>query len=417
MKKFTLTLIAVLFVTVGAFAQPNLREIHKGTNCKVDIEAGKREVKPIVDIKKNRGSYVIPYYTPEGAYRWNFGTSNYISGDPISGSYYVTAITSYIGSLDVLLLSAPDLFDNSLFVYVYEDGTFKMPIQAAGTSSYGDYAIYPYDKELDTWPDEFTGTIDEDTKTIVFDSNLTMVRVLYNGDFQGYSLTPYFIPGVIVKDETVNGMMEGYSYYDGQVEKFPVQLVQKGNVVTVTNFLGKENQVNIKLNANKTFSMASQLIYQDDSYVDWFGPEWLFNFYAFGCSQDEFDNDVFTNLRSTMTGKGTGAELAFDEPILLFDDNLGYYYDLYSDVKIYYINGTCQRYDYTKAENANAPRFNFDANLGDVTGIQNAKAGEAVSVSYVDMAGRQVTNATKGVVLKTTTFADGSKKTVKVVRK
>lgn len=411
MKKFTLTLIAALFVAVGAFAQPNPKEIHKGTNCKVDIEAGKHEVKPFVDIKKNRGSYVIPYYTPEGAYRWNFGISNQITGTPVSGNYYVTATTSYYGSADALLLSAPDLFEKDLVIFVNGDGKFTMPIQAAGSSSYGDYAIYPYDAESKTWPDEFTGTIDEFTKTLVFDSNLIMVRVLYNGDYQGYNLTPYFIPGNIEQDETVNGMMEGYSYYDDKVEKFPVQLAQKGNVVTVTNFLGKENEVNIQLNANRTFSMPSQFIYQDDNYVQWLG---MLNYYAFGCTQDEFDTDDYTNLRTTMTGKGTGAELTFDEPILMYDDNLGFYYDLYSDVKIYFVNGSCERYDYSKAENASAPRFNFDQNL---TGIQNAKTAEAVGVSYVDMAGRQVTAATKGVVLKTTKYADGSKKTVKVVRK
>ncbi|MBQ9637823.1 MAG: hypothetical protein IJV36_08040 [Prevotella sp.] len=66
----------------------------------------------------------------------------------------------------------------------------------------------------------------------------------------------------------------------------------------------------------------------------------------------------------------------------------------------------------------------YDVNSGEIytvaTAIENAVAGESKVVSseaYYDAVGRQVQPSAQGFVIKTVTFADGSKKSYKVVRK
>lgn len=120
--------------------------------------------------------------------------------------------------------------------------------------------------------------------------------------------------------------------------------------------------------------------------------------------------DEYTMLSEDMT----------DIPLNYADNN-----DIYCSASVHYIYSFATGYDkfgvqsfYTgggETRSSNIVYYTIESEgIGDVIGD---KAGSVKSVSYTDLQGRKVANPSKGIYLKSLTFADGTVKTVKCTRK
>lgn len=425
MKKFTLTLIAALFVVLGASAQELSGPVYQKEPVKIPV--GFKPEKP----NKNRLSQAlqrrvakenIASYVPLGGFTWSCleydGSVDYVD-NPV--------IIKELGSLEedgkhLLLVTISGMFAGyDLTAKVYPDYSFEiLPGQSV-------FKYYSYDFVLTAIDDDFnelpiTGSIVYDDKdfeskvALVFDESIS--ALIRKDRKSGSMYYPLYYYGQFDRDASVNGIMEltlDDTWSTGEKAYYPVTLTQKGNIVTIDRFLesmfGAGAQLKVTLNADKTITIPNQIVYEEN-----YGGYYL-RFYTWAADYTyqtpSYYEDFITG--PTISGKGSGSEISWGN-FMMYEPEYGYSLGsdgCFASAKVYYVNGSGERYNYV-ASDASAPRFNFDQNL---TGIQNAKTAEAVGVSYVDMAGRQVTAATKGVVLKTTKYADGSKKTVKVVRK
>ena len=210
MKKFTFMLLAA-FIAVTAYAGGPQKRIMAEKMIPANVQMGQK-----LNLKQASGKMLGKVQTSRarapkkavdasalvGDYTWNFQQANELSTDIESletsaSSARVTIAESETG------LTVSGMFSNALEAKLesYEDGDFIVIAggQVAGTSSYGDYVLngmfyYEGDEEneADWYYTDIYGQVLEDG-SIYFGN--WMCRVLSGGQYDGYSLTPYFVAG------------------------------------------------------------------------------------------------------------------------------------------------------------------------------------------------------------------------------
>ena len=218
MKKFTVTMIALLSIMVAFAAGPKRQftpqlfapaksnvQLGQQLNAKqtpaaVTKSAIKANVAKARAMKKAATAADLV-----GDYTWDYKQSSVRSTQPDTldaseGSAHVTIAESATTEGGITISG---MFANALEATVEsEDGTDYIKIaqgQLAGTSSYGDYVInglfyYEGDEQNEAgwYYDDIYGYILEDG-SIYFDS--WFIRVLTGGDYDGYSLNPMWVEG------------------------------------------------------------------------------------------------------------------------------------------------------------------------------------------------------------------------------
>lgn len=212
MKRFTLFIVAALIATIS-FAQkpvPAGKALVTPTTTanqfvetpqKADIKAFMTNASTKNAKKRAPKKAVASAADLEGSYVWNYLSSSDLAEDPstLSNTSSNTAnVTITVDNEGTLTISG--MFPNDLTAS-YDEGSQAIVIesQLAGTSSYGDYAIkglfyYGGDDQYGAgwYYTTIYGYILEDG-TIYFED--WMIRVLQGGQYDGYSLTPYYVAG------------------------------------------------------------------------------------------------------------------------------------------------------------------------------------------------------------------------------
>lgn len=426
MKKFTLTLIAAFLVVGGAFAQGekisepsfDVKEIVKVPE---GFKLDKASLSQKSTVRRVSSDKTVASFTPLGAFTWSCYTYNG-EWDMVENDAVIKEIGSVSeNGVEALLVNIIGMFPGyDLVAKLYPDNTFEiLPDQQVYYASYPSYGI-EYDFVLTALGEDgeapITGTVIYDDKDVnanvqlVFDNNIDLIRKQRGTTSYYY---PYYVYGEFDRSTDINGFME--VTWDPDIstngtQVYPVVLSQNGNVLSIGNFLGFGETVNVTLNANKTITIPNQIV--------WAGGDVYGDFYMYAADYTRpatYWSDFITG--TTVYGSGNENEISWGS-FFVYAPETGYRWaGGQSGAKVYYINGVGERYDYSNPETAaKAPRFGFGGGEG-TTNIKAATAAEAVSESYVDVAGRKVTAATKGLVLKTVTYADGMKKTVKVINR
>jgi len=211
MKKFTFMLLAA-FIAVTAMAGGPQKRLVTGQTIpakvqlaqKLNLKQASREMLGKVQSSRARApKKAVAAADLVGDYTWEYQQANESSTDLESlettvGSAHVTIAESETG------LTISGMFSNDLEATIVSDEESGDWIviaggQIAGTTSYGDYVIngmfyYEGDdeKEAGWYFSDIHGQILEDGSIYFVD---WMCRVLSGGDYDGYSLTPYFVEG------------------------------------------------------------------------------------------------------------------------------------------------------------------------------------------------------------------------------
>ena len=219
MKKFTLMMIALLTAVVTFAAGPKKQlEALPFAPAKANVQLGKQfnaKQAPATVAKKMQKAAKTKARAPKkavaaadlaGDYTWDYLTT---SDD---ASTDLESLTTTAGSAHVTIaesatteggITISGMFTNALEAAVVNaDGYDYFQIEAgqlAGTSSYGDYALYGLfyyegddENEAGWYYDDIYGFLEEDG-SITIDNWL--VRVLSGGNYDGYSLSPYWVGG------------------------------------------------------------------------------------------------------------------------------------------------------------------------------------------------------------------------------
>ena len=212
MKKFTFLMIALLCAVVTFAAGPKKQFTPQlFTPAKTQVQLGKQfnaKQAPARLAKQTKATAMAR--APKkaataadlaGTYLWEYAMSSNKAEDPttVEGTDYSAYVTITAGDDETVTISG--MFTNDLTGTIYtEYGVIVVEGgQIAGTSSYGDYAIYGLfyyegddEYEAGWYPNDIYIDINEDGSLTVED---WLVRVLSGGDYDGFSLTPYFMPG------------------------------------------------------------------------------------------------------------------------------------------------------------------------------------------------------------------------------
>ena len=218
MKKFTFMLIALLCAVVTFAAGPKRQfEALPFAPAKASVQLGKQfnaKQAPATVAKKMQKAAKAKARAPKkavaaadlvGDYQWDYLQSSETSTD-------LESLETTAGSSHVVIsesatteggITISGMFTNDLEATIAsgEDGDYFVIEggQLAGTSSYGDYVIYGmfYYEGDEThsagwYYDDIYGFLQEDGSIIIDD---WLVRVLTGGNYDGYSLAPYWVGG------------------------------------------------------------------------------------------------------------------------------------------------------------------------------------------------------------------------------
>ena len=218
MKKFSLLMIALLCAVVTfAAGEKKQFEALPFTPAKASVQLSKQfnaKQAPAALAKKMQKTAKAKARAPRravaaadlaGDYQWDYLQSSETSTD-------LESLTTTAGSSHAVIsvsetteggITISGMFSNDLEATVASDDLGDYFVieggQIAGTSSYGDYVLYGLfyyegdeDYEAGWYYQDIYCFLEEDG-TITIDSWL--VRVLSGGDYDGYSLTPYYVEG------------------------------------------------------------------------------------------------------------------------------------------------------------------------------------------------------------------------------
>ena len=278
MKKISLMTLAViaLLLSAVAFAQ-------KGWTL-VSQDKLETDVKPVAEnaIQAPNGHFqkvsnashraaIASLDVIVGDYVWENKTASQRAEDPstLEATDGMSAVSIAKGTEEgTIVISGMFPYDLTATVDL-TTGEITIPIQAAGSSSYGAYNVrglfyYAGDETYQAgwYYDNLYATVGEDG-VITLDDTEYIQRILTEGDYAGYSLTPYWLPGSTLTP--ANGEM---SWGEGEAEeKVPVILEQSadGKTVVVKNFGDFGATVNVTMNPDLTFAIPSQVVYQTSS--------------------------------------------------------------------------------------------------------------------------------------------------------
>ena len=218
MKKFTFMLIALLCAVVTFAAGPKRQfEALPFAPAKASVQLGKQfhaKQAPATVAKKMQKAAKAKARAPKkavaaadlvGDYQWDYLQSSETSTDlesleTTAGSSHVTIAESATTEGGITISG---MFTNDLEATIAsgEDGDYFVieggPL--AGTSSYGDYLLYGLfyyegdDENAAGWYyDDIYGDVQEDGSITI---SYWLARVLSGGQYDGYTLTPYWVEG------------------------------------------------------------------------------------------------------------------------------------------------------------------------------------------------------------------------------
>ena len=208
MRKFTLMLIAA-FMAVFNYSQAAspVKRVQIGqqfpavkAETPVPMNTSKASFSLVnkAQTKARAQKRVVAAADLAGKYLWEYKQANERAEDPSTiettpGSSYVT-----ITATDENTVTISGMFPKDL-TGVINEGTLVIERQSAGTSNYGDYDVvglfyYAGDEtyEAGWYTSSITGTIGADG---VITFNEWFMRILVGGQYDGYSLTPYWVAG------------------------------------------------------------------------------------------------------------------------------------------------------------------------------------------------------------------------------
>lgn len=219
------------------------------------------------------------------------------------------------------------------------------------------------------------------------------VLLIDSGTYAGYSISNTYNPFEL---ERVNGTMaETYNktYSSTKTDtSFPVLIKQTSDsTVTVNNFANFGGTFTIKLAADSSFTIASQLVFAGGSTQG--------DFYTHAADWSKTGASSLSDLITgdVITGKGTADALSWGNWCITSDK--GYWTGALETGKVSYTDGT---------------KFRFpDSNTG-VADVNTAK--QVVSKSYYNLAGQASATPFEGLNIVVTRFADGSTQATKVLK-
>ena len=212
MKRFTLFAIAAL-ISVFAFAQKPLNGMAPRTASDVlsmkvanerfatinglqNAQMAKSNVqkKAVASVADLEGSYLWEYYQ----------ASSYVTDDELDALNKTegsSRVSVSVASLDDNTVTISGMFPNDLTATVnLENGYLVISRQSAGTSSFGDYDVsglfyYEGDAQYQAgwYYGNLYGNIGEDG--VITFADEWFVRILVGGEYDGYTLTPYWVKG------------------------------------------------------------------------------------------------------------------------------------------------------------------------------------------------------------------------------
>ena len=390
MRKFTLTIIAAL-VAVVAFGQAKVQESRMNS---VSVE-------PIIEVHhvaKNLSS-VENMFSHKKASRKAISSVADLAGDVI----IINAEYNYDEEADDLVEAVPaqlaingkievlDASANKIAIYGIDFNAAASGTYIEGTVDLKAKTITIPDKQV-IWNHKSYGNFvmknalaDEAFTATISDGGAIVINGVWYEQF-GDLLSSYRNGSFKVSAAVAsNGTME---YINSKAQKVTanVFIEQDDQDVCVYNFGDFGIVGYLTLSEDHTFTADdSELVYSesvDENTIAYFG--------IYGLTEDG---------EELIESKGTGTEttLVADNDWTLCDATNGYWFGQQKPYTITLTDGT--EFDYTS------------------TGINAIANQPAVSESYVDLTGRKVSADAKGLVIKTVTYADGTKKSVKVIRK
>jgi len=325
------------------------------------------------------GSYVLMF----DAYDYSNSTMSAV--DPF---YRGKGIELTAGEGDTLLM--PNLFSSSgadiKLVFNADDQTLTIPQQVVYTSSsYGDCYFY----EASSTKTPITLTIGDGSIYSKYYVNLSIA----SGDYAGYRLGYYYTLALY----SPNGYIEAFSGYDKATSRWPVLVDQdeSTNDIIVYNFANGE--------------MADTMVYQGsakwnigfDPVIDFTTTYGDFYPYSAEVVEEEGSYNFTLNEDSTIVARGvTTQEIDWDGWALYSKswnntNAKNYYYDYFTNGKLVLVNE-----EFTDVK--------------DITDGLNER--DIVAKTYFNLAGVESATPFDGVNIVVTTFSDGTKKAVKVLK-
>ena len=362
MRKFTLTMIAALMAVV-AFGQNKVSsvpqfEVKAFTGIKTEMNTRKfNPVKGerIESLNDLTGTWKQLYYSYfDEAYAFSTVT---IELDPATPNGII--LKGWWGSFAKDLKATVDLASNK--ISIPSQSIYEYPGDGSATFVNG----------VDPTAD-FEASIGRDG-SITFDS-----ESYWGAQVDGTEA--FYVIGLGTALYRPSGKMEFTS--SGKRTSVDLYIEQDKDTVYVGDFGGWGTLVEVVLKSDRTFEIAKQLISSSSNG----------DFYLYGLSDDA--SEIFDPI----VGVGDETTLTISSHWTAYAEETSYWYGDQGPATITLTDGT---------------EFVYP----DATAINAITNQSAASVSYVDLTGRQVGADAKGLVIKTITYADGSKKSVKVIRK
>ncbi|MBR1804506.1 MAG: hypothetical protein IJ775_06365 [Muribaculaceae bacterium] len=329
-----------------------------------------------------------------GGYSWTYQMSKDRTEDPASATVtgtYTQDVLFYdaddaTGTFKIAgMFDAPITATLDLTSYDYPTFTISDEEQVAYTSNYGACTVrglFYYEGDTNNqagwyYTDNLAFVFDDE---ILWASNVWMVRIIASGQYEGYSLTPYYMPASeMVDKEGLNGIMT-HRYNNAFDMTSPVSITEDENyVVTVNNFGGfaAVNPVTINLEEGYIWTADATVLFTNDngSYV------------LYGTDGDNlFD----------LTGTGTETTLTFDTDWTGYDTTTNYWLGQRGAGVITLLDG----------------EFEWPS----ITAVNDINTSDVASVKYINAQGMTASKAFDGMNIQVITYTDGTSKAVKVIK-
>ncbi|MBQ8047396.1 MAG: hypothetical protein IJ196_05680 [Prevotella sp.] len=229
MKKVLLTMLAVV-ATTGTFAQSvtdaqaKMKNNNVAVTAKAPAALASDAKASVMSIEKNEvlgtlssskslknrvakapKKAIASVAELAGPYQWDYKTSSTRDADPskVTGTARTASVIISVADEAAGTVTLSGMFDNDLTGTVdLATGTLTIARQAAGTNdTYGPFDISGNfyfagddNNQAGWYLTDIEATIDAENKVITFADDIWFVRLLTEGQYAGYSLTPYFMP-------------------------------------------------------------------------------------------------------------------------------------------------------------------------------------------------------------------------------
>ena len=389
MRKFTLTIVAALMAVVSFAQRPTAQDfgLKNGKGALIEQSAFENSTDDVNPLLGKKSPKVINTLDDLP------GTYVYYGRQPFTNQPYGGGSMTITLSDDKVIFN--DLFEEGSAVeaVVGADGSFTISNQDVYThETYGAFEIATYSISAGSVvinrETPISGTIYQDGIVISSPWGFFLKEGEYAGEFWDlFSGNTILFPANAKMDYTTatnsgtsNVSVPVFVTYDVYEEGAE----NPNDSIEIYNFAGNGLIVGAKLFADKTFRIVSQTSSYGGS--------------TYG-TYSTYSSDAEANeSKDPITGTGDENALTFGTYWMQLSTT-NYWRGLHSNTTLSYTDGS---------------KFKFPVDAAGINATTVAK--EVASESYVDLSGRKVSADAKGLVLKTVTYADGTKKTVKVVR-